>query len=368
MENTVTLRISRSGYIEESMAIALIRLDTFTHIVGQPVMVRYYNPDNTVDAITVIGIKNGIGRDCYSIISTSGISVVQKVYKESLPDVSELVNGAYYICKNELNEWVLAYIKNNTVRSFQQLPSLALYYEIDSKRRWFYKDEKLKREDDFLTEADSVNLMLDIIYTIVPIDLQVTPQENPLPQYPDTITNPSFKIKAINYAGVDILGNCTLKIYNNSGELAIRYTDYANSIYKVTSKVNRNDTYTIEISYDTGYSVKTIRKKINYKYIEPLYFGSVNTGFEVGDILNLETMLFDTSEDKLELIFNLSEELSFVAVPPGHTGFSHIYDIHGNDYMDDYTVGTMRIRDKDYTTYLKKDEVTIDNFKQIFIK
>lgn len=111
MENTVTLRISRAEGIAENVDVAIIKLNNFRHIIGQPVMVCYKKSDGSVDAITVVGIKNGIGRNCYSIISTSGISVVSKVF-DSLPDVSQLVHGEMYIGRYD-GEWVKIYLKDS---------------------------------------------------------------------------------------------------------------------------------------------------------------------------------------------------------------------------------------------------------------
>ena len=65
------IRFTRDGEIEPSRIVAIRALDTFEHLIGQPVLVRYYTSpaEDDVDCLVAIGIKNGVGPDCYHIMS-----------------------------------------------------------------------------------------------------------------------------------------------------------------------------------------------------------------------------------------------------------------------------------------------------------
>lgn len=65
------IRFTRDGEIEPNRIVAVRALDTFEHLIGQPVLVRYYTSpaEDDVDCLVAIGIKNGIGPDCYHIMS-----------------------------------------------------------------------------------------------------------------------------------------------------------------------------------------------------------------------------------------------------------------------------------------------------------
>ena len=86
--NTITnIRISRCGGGNprsplESRVIAVVHLNTIKHEFGKPVMVNYLKPNREVDTIVAIGIKDGTGPDCYSIISEGGKLYVGGVYEE----------------------------------------------------------------------------------------------------------------------------------------------------------------------------------------------------------------------------------------------------------------------------------------------
>lgn len=38
------------------------------HQEGQPVMIQYYDDNSKIKTITAIGTRNGIKKDCYSIV------------------------------------------------------------------------------------------------------------------------------------------------------------------------------------------------------------------------------------------------------------------------------------------------------------
>ena len=64
MTETSRIQLSRSKYIEESRAIAVLRLNEYDFYPGEIVMMSYYkNPDfrNDIGVLVAIGVKKGIG-------------------------------------------------------------------------------------------------------------------------------------------------------------------------------------------------------------------------------------------------------------------------------------------------------------------
>lgn len=64
------------------------------HQEGQPAMIQYYDDNSKIKTITAIGTRNGVGKDCYSIVSTSD---------------EFIINDAIYISKYE-RQWSLLYL------------------------------------------------------------------------------------------------------------------------------------------------------------------------------------------------------------------------------------------------------------------
>lgn len=114
------IRFTRDGDIEPSRAVAIRALDTFEQLVGQPVLVRYYTSPakDDIDCMVAIGIKDGIGPDCYHIMSPFDKSIIWGIattYEEV--DVAKFPTGrekyifidpntqeAKYVILNEFKE------------------------------------------------------------------------------------------------------------------------------------------------------------------------------------------------------------------------------------------------------------------------
>ena len=98
-DNTL-IRFSRCSEIAENRQSALIHLsEDFTHVVGQPVIISYYTDETKtdIDTIVAIGIKNGIGKDSFRVITTGQFELITDIVYNNLPDVSMLVHGEVYL-------------------------------------------------------------------------------------------------------------------------------------------------------------------------------------------------------------------------------------------------------------------------------
>ena len=148
------LRISRDKYIEENRSVAIARLNQFHHLPGQPVMVAYYDENNREQTVLAIGIKNGLGPDCYRI-SELGETLVVKDVCEDLPDVSQLTNSEVYISKGDTGVWNYVYLSGNTRKITPISGGPFIFKSILSGFRWFYYPSgKCKREDSFFDESE----------------------------------------------------------------------------------------------------------------------------------------------------------------------------------------------------------------------
>ena len=116
--NSTSPQIKR-GSLEEianSLKEAILFLNTTEIKVGKVYMKRYlaFGSRTKVNVVVAVGISDGIGESCYKIISEAGKIVVWDIVN-SLPDVSDVLNGQIYIYVNETREQnYLVYIKTGT--------------------------------------------------------------------------------------------------------------------------------------------------------------------------------------------------------------------------------------------------------------
>ena len=94
-ERTTILKES----IYDSLGAAIIELNKTKLIEGNTITLRYYTDDTKqrIDSLFAVVINSGIGNSCYKIISDRGLVVIHDFLKDSLPDVSDLITGEYYI-------------------------------------------------------------------------------------------------------------------------------------------------------------------------------------------------------------------------------------------------------------------------------
>lgn len=91
------IRISRDERVEANSNVAIRILDMYTHVIGQIVMIRYYADPGTntlVDNMVAVGIKDGIGHDCYQLLTTFHKTVIWGVVTDpSEVDAGKFVTG-----------------------------------------------------------------------------------------------------------------------------------------------------------------------------------------------------------------------------------------------------------------------------------
>lgn len=160
--------------IETNYDVALVCLNELRHIVGQPVVVAYYTQDPTtknpmdpktgencrINAVTAIGIKNGIGPDCYSIISNGEIEQVHLVSDTTVDDVSKLVNGLVAVCYDKDKDdkdkvpCYCRYDEDTDSRIFTPIEGDRTFYSGYDGFLWYVSHGIIKRSDDFMSRDD----------------------------------------------------------------------------------------------------------------------------------------------------------------------------------------------------------------------
>lgn len=168
MSNTV-IKIYRDKYIEESVDVAIIKLDTMIHQKGVLCMINYYTSDNhnTFDTVFASGVKDGVGRDCYRIISLRQENMIWGV-GDTLPDVSNLIHGEKYLYRDTQNNWWLVQIASDgRTRELLRLPTTPTNYTlIYDNSKWLSDSHGVRRLGDTYTREEIDDFIQESINTV----------------------------------------------------------------------------------------------------------------------------------------------------------------------------------------------------------
>lgn len=358
--NSVTIRISRNKNIADSRSIAIIKLNKLEHKVGQPVMVKYYTDSTktTIDTVVAIGIKDGIGKDCYKVISLGGLILVRGVNTKNLPDVSELNEGELFLYR-ENDSWHYVYLedKERVVEKIENLPP-TVFVNIEDKFRWFWKDGVLKREDDFYSGEKMEALIDDLFYIIGPPKFTTIIKgwyNNETGEFerPPYIPNKSLdKIIII----VDVKNSINLNItekfkyYIDGKEYELKYDEINEEYYIELLNVSETQVFNInaQVTAISGeiYTYSSIIKitfgyYCYYGYDKAEEFNNINDWIGKNGyykFLNYKKeLIVENSTVVVDNIELKKPSKVFIVYPINK--LIHIYDEHGLDYIEeDYTV------------------------------
>lgn len=182
MSKETIIKISRSKYIEESLEVALIRLDTLFHYKGVLKMINYYtdSSQNSFDTVFASGVKDGVGRDCYRIISLHQESIIWGA-GNSLPDVSHLVHGEKYLYRDSTGDWWLVQIASDgRTREITELePGPKTYDCLSDNSKWVVgEDRKARRITDIYSREEIDSLLEEVKNTVRYVEFEsLTPTQ-----------------------------------------------------------------------------------------------------------------------------------------------------------------------------------------------
>lgn len=372
MEGKKTIiKITRSK--SENKEIALIKLDKFNHEEGQPVLSIYDKEDGGLDAITAVGIKNGVGRDCYSIISTSGYFVVNEVFFHRLPDVAELINNGIYLSKGEGDKWCITEIDDKGIarKPNYDIPDQSIYLELSSGFRWFFKNNEPVREDDFLTPNKIQELVKDSILKTISTNISASIYEingvKAINAKGTVISDLTFKISVTDLAGNDVTNDCFIEIYNETFNRLeeMRYIS-DDGEYTIYGDHDTTSTFTIKSIFKTGdNSEVSCSTSVDLIFADCTLYGAISDNETELNNGNATSQLYIGTGD-LVINTDLDKQRLVVKVPAAYKKFSHIFDIHGIDYINDYAITEETTDNVTYNVYTLIDNIRITNFKQIF--
>lgn len=366
MNKDYRIKVSSSKYVEESRAVAVIRLNERGFLKGEVVMLNYKkDPDKKTDigTLVAIGIKDGTGEDCYRIISAGGSVVVRKVV-ESLADVSSLVHNELYIYKDPDNKWYYVYKPENEANRRIELITGGpyIFVDLDTGYRWFYRDGQCKREDEFFSSNNVQALLNEILSRNDRIE--VTSDSGFLFKVGD-VKNVALDIKTLDNSRNDISSKCRYSI--DGQDIALVGGKY--TIQNLTADKDIEIVSNVEIAEGI---YQQIKEKVSIRFGYLFYYGRVEPTWEP-NVDNIKALEYKKLNNRRSLewvdidITNLSKT---VFCYPKRYGFlDHIFDYHGIDYLKDYVIYDNHyvIDGEEYFVYLKKEPIKMFDFRQNYV-
>ena len=366
MNKDYRIKVSSSKYVEESRAVAVIRLNERGFLKGEVVMLNYKkDPDKKTDigTLVAIGIKDGTGEDCYRIISAGGSVVVRKVV-ESLADVSSLVHNELYIYKDPDNKWYYVYKPENEANRRIELITGGpyIFVDLDTGYRWFYRDGQCKREDEFFSSNNVQALLNEILSRNDRIE--VTSDSGFLFKVGD-VKNVALNIKTLDNSRNDISSKCRYSI--DGQDIALVGGKY--TIQNLTADKDLEIVSNVEVAEGI---YQQIKEKVSIRFGYLFYYGRVEPTWEP-NVDNIKALEYKKLNNRRSLewvdidITNLSKT---VFCYPKRYGFlDHIFDYHGIDYLKDYVIYDNHyvIDGEEYFVYLKKEPIKMFDFRQNYV-
>lgn len=405
---TKIIQFSRSRYIERDRTIAVLRLNDAYHRIGQPQVVRYYDANGDIDSIFAIGIKEGTGEDCYKIVSLGGVQVVRNVVYNPA-DVVEVVHGETYIYYNSVEKkgYYIFLNEQNTREFIQITKTQEIYVNINDRYTWFWLNGELKREDDFYTksqidaffekyglenkkEIDGLKAKLKEIKellesSVANLQEQIDDLKEKYDDQFDTIDADLYGLsiklnsdhKPLYLIGTTAEFNTALSVYRKGKSITSQCSFKINgeTVPGPNNKlVTVNDMhYTFEASYQV-LPTKTLKitaeLDINFGY--SFYFGAVSRDW----VANSETVralgnnkIQGKETKETVCLFNLELDTKAVfACPKKYGSLKEIKDGNGFDMLGNnlYAISEISIEGRPYLIYETREEVKINNLKQIY--
>lgn len=359
------IQISRSRHIEDNRLAAELRLKRKDFLKGEVVMLNYYKDQDyrtDVGVMVAIGIADGVGEECYRILSVGGTVQVAGVV-ELIPDVSSLVHKEVYIWHNLRDGyWYYVYqdpgTPNRRIRKITDGPFI--FVDVNSGYRWFYEDQVCKREDDFFSTGRILELLQGLIKA-QKINVVVTTDG-------ETVIDPNLssgydinlQVQAFDQDGQDITGDCTF---------------YYNGVEINPSEVQAH----IEPGYDQRIIIEAVYYVDGIKYSYEgfidffqgynVYLGKVNEEYDNNSTLprlsTMERRVFKRGSNIKWESIDLEYKKVILLYPRIFGVIQHIYDYSGLDYIRDYyNPKEVVIDGEEYYLYVKQEAITINNFLQ----
>ena len=361
-----TILISRNAEIQSTRDSAMVKLDEWNHVVGNLVMIKYYTDKQktNIDTLFAVGVKEGRGRDCYSIISTAELYVVNDILYEDPVSVESLVDNQRFLCKQD-EVWKILKLGPNKYRTYTDIPEdLHIFRNLADGFQYFYVDGELKREDSFITAEEVKKLMKELEEAIErpPKIAQLEIVGGTIYPAGSIVSGLQFNLSVINYKDEDITDQFDVRLYKNDGQDEVNIEKINNNSYRIYEDITVTTTYSLEV---IGSNI-TLEDTFTISLVNYTLYGKMSE-YDPAIVPGLTRVLWD-GKGEFEFTTNLENEITILAIPMGlvNQEFTSIKDTHGLNYIDDYIKENYESYGSNYIIYHKKDQVTINNFKQTF--
>lgn len=324
---TSTIKLLRSSKIYNSFKDAVAALNQLEHQEGQPVVVFYKSTIGVIgdytDCILAVGIKNGIGIESYSIISTGNSIVVHSV-STVLPDVTE--SGILHVYfDGERSYWVYLEGASRIIDPImdpinEDIPSIKVQ-DIHGKF-WWVNSSFVKSADQFIGNEEFretmelVNSLNSKVHDIDPIVKKLESEVTSLIENSSsfklntTLISPNnliqckgltlefiFRVNVImngEYVEDDCSYFCKRKTSSNGNWEALKYERSENLL--TIPNCGNTDTIIIKAEHSSGLSTIT---EVDLHFVYPTLCGKINYNGKLGvwptlsngeDLWNIENL------------------------------------------------------------------------------
>lgn len=125
---------------------ALVVLNTLSVKEGEILNIRYTTDSGSIDSLVAVGIKDGVGPDCYTMVSDQSIPLVNSI-TDVRPDVSDMISGTIYLFHDTLEEkYQLLFLSGSSIIE-KDLTEDFYFTNIEDGKYYFFDSDKQRLVD-----------------------------------------------------------------------------------------------------------------------------------------------------------------------------------------------------------------------------
>ena len=148
---------------------ALVVLNTLSVKEGEILNIRYTTDSGSIDSLVAVGIKDGVGPDCYTMVSDQSIPLVNSI-TDVRPDVSDMISGTIYLFHDTLEEkYQLLFLSGSSIIE-KDLTEDFYFTNIEDGKYYFFDSDKQRLVDvsaNLSSGGGSSDIESDIVEFII---------------------------------------------------------------------------------------------------------------------------------------------------------------------------------------------------------
>lgn len=148
---------------------ALVVLNTLSVKEGEILNIRYTTDSGSIDSLVAVGIKDGVGPDCYTMVSDQSIPLVNSI-TDVRPDVSDMISGTIYLFHDTLEEkYQLLFLSGSFIIE-KDLTEDFYFTNIEDGKYYFFDSDKQRLVDvsaNLSSGGGSSDIESDIVEFII---------------------------------------------------------------------------------------------------------------------------------------------------------------------------------------------------------